>query len=164
MYFKLVDKLWHVIAILRIIWLRIVSCGSINISTTAMFRKGFTILTSGGGKINISRHVFFNRGCSMTSRGASITIGEGTIFGENVKIYDHNHCYKDVTRPLKEQGFTQAPVTIGKHCWIASNVVILKGVTIGDHAVIGAGCIIHKDVSPNTLVVNKQELTMRKIE
>ena len=60
MYFKLVDKFWHVIAILRIIWLRIVSCGSINISTTAMFRKGFTILTSGGAKLT------FPATCSST--------------------------------------------------------------------------------------------------
>lgn len=118
----------------------------------------------GGGKIYIGRHVFFNRGCSLTSLGASITIGDRTVFGEGVKIYDHNHCYKDVTRTIKEQGFTYAPVKIGSDCWIASNVVILKGVTIGDHAVIGAGCIIYKDVPANTLVVNKQELVMKPIK
>ena len=44
-----------------------------------------------------------------------------------------------------------------------SKVVILKGVTIGDHAVIGAGCIIYKDVPANTVVVNKQELVMKNL-
>ena len=51
-----------------------------------------------------------------------------------------------------------APVSIRKHCWIVSNVVILKGVTIGDNCVIGAGCIVYKDVADGSVVVNKQEL------
>lgn len=87
-----------------------------------------------------------------------ISIGDGTIFGENVKVYDHNHCYKNPDVPIKEQGFSSAPINIGNHCWIGSNVVILKGVTIGDNCVIGAGCIVYKDVPSGTIVVNKQDL------
>lgn len=75
-----------------------------------------------------------------------------------MKVYDHNHCYKNPDVPIKDHGFTVAPVSIGKHCWIASNVVILKGVTIGDNCVIGAGCIVYKDVAAGSVVVNKQEL------
>lgn len=86
-----------------------------------------------------------------------ISIGNGTIFGENVKVYDHNHCYRDVAVPIKEQGFTSAPITIGSHCWIASNVVILKGMTIGDNCVIGAGCIVYKDVPTGTVLINRQD-------
>ena len=90
-----------------------------------------------------------------------VTIGEGTIFGENVKIYEHNHCYKDVNIPIKKQGYISASIVIGKHCWIASNMTILKGVTIGDNCVIGAGCIIYKDVPDNSVVMNKQELMIK---
>lgn len=75
-----------------------------------------------------------------------------------MKVYDHNHCYKNPDVPIKDHGFTVAPVRIGKHCWIVSNVVILKGVTIGDNCVIGAGCIVYKDVADGSVVVNKQEL------
>lgn len=115
-----------------------------------------------GGKVVIGDNVFFNHYCSICSID-SIAIGDGTIFGENVKIYDHNHCYKDLNIPIKEQGYTSAPVNIGKHCWIGSNVVILKGVTIGDNCVIGAGCIIYKDVSDNTIVINKQSLEFKEV-
>ena len=69
-------------------------------------------------------------------------------------MYDHNHCYKDVNVPIKYQGYTEALIVIGKHCWIASNVVILKGVTIGDNCVIGAGCVVYKDVPEGTVMVN----------
>ena len=78
-----------------------------------------------------------------------------------MRVYDHNHCYRNPDVPIKEQGFTSAPVSIGKHCWIASNVVILKGVSVGDNCVIGAGCVVYKDVPANTVVVNKQELKIK---
>lgn len=108
----------------------------------------------------ISNKCFFNNYCTLASM-ARITIGEGTIFGENVKIYDHNHCYKDISTPIKEQGYTSAPIKIGRHCWIASNVTILKGVTIGDNCVIGAGCVVYKDVPANTRLVNKQNIEIK---
>lgn len=110
-----------------------------------------------GSRIAVGNYVFFNNYCSLNA-SQEITIGDYTIFGEGVKVYDHNHCYRDHTRPIKEQGYSVAPVHIGAHCWIASNVVILKGVHIGDRSVIGAGCIIHKDVPACSVVVCKQEL------
>ncbi|WP_245539688.1 hypothetical protein [Riemerella columbina] len=39
-----------------------------------------------------------------------------------------------------------------------TNCIILKGVTIGDNSIIGAGCIIYKDVPANSIIINKQEL------
>ena len=87
-----------------------------------------------------------------------IEIGDGTIFGENVKVYDHNHLYKNTSISIKEQGYSSAPIKIGKHCWIASNVVILKGVTIGDNCVIGAGCVVYKDVPANSILKINQSL------
>ena len=50
------------------------------------------------------------------------------------------------------QGYNTAPIKIGHDCWIGSNVVILKGVTIGDNVIVGAGCIIKEDI-PNNMIV-----------
>lgn len=121
------------------------------------FRKSFSVMIDKHGEIVIGNNVFFNNYCSLNAIN-HISIGDGTIFGENVKVYDHNHCYKNPDVPIKEQGFTSSPVNIGKHCWIGSNVVILKGVSIGDNSVIGAGCVVYKDVPSGTIVVNKQDL------
>ena len=54
------------------------------------------------------------------------------------------------------------PVHIEDDCWIGSNVVILKGVHIGRHSVVGAGVVIYKDLPANSVVVCKQSLVSIK--
>lgn len=152
---------WHLNALIKIMLYRVIFGKALTFPLSSTFRERFN-LTVGGGKINIGKNVFFNHDCSITCEDSTITIGEGTIFGEGVKIYCHNHKYKDTTRPIKEQGYSTAPVTIGKHCWIGSNVVILKGVNIGNNSVVGAGCVVYKNVDANTVVVNKQNLVIQQ--
>ena len=86
----------------------------------------------------------------MISCHAGVTIGSHVLFGPDVKIFDNNHRFsaeKGVSTDLK-----CAPITIGNNCWIASNVVILKGTTIGDNCVIGAGCVVSGDIPTRTIV------------
>ena len=45
-----------------------------------------------------------------------------------------------------------APIKIGNHVWIGARATILKGVKIGDGAVVAAGAVVTRDVPPNTLV------------
>lgn len=94
---------------------------------------------------------FFNRGCSLNAH-KMIRIGDDCIFGENVKIYDHNHLYNRSDVPISQQGFSIGEIVIGNNCWIGSNVTILRGVTIGDNVIIGANCLIYKDIPANTVV------------
>lgn len=148
---------YHLICWIKIFIYRLIYGKSLRMPFNCSFRSGFHLVIEKSGGVLISNNCFFNNYCTIASR-AGITIGEGTIFGENVKIYDHNHCYKDLNTPIKYQGYTEAPIHIGQHCWIASNVVILKGVTIGDNCVIGAGCVIYKDVPEGTVLLNKQHL------
>jgi acetyltransferase-like isoleucine patch superfamily enzyme len=49
-------------------------------------------------------------------------------------------------------GSPTAPVTIGDHVWLGTRAIILKGVTIGDGALVAAGAVVTKDVPPKTLV------------
>lgn len=76
-----------------------------------------------------------------------ITIGKDVRVSENVSMRDSdNHSFEGMTKPKT------SPIWIGNHVWIGINATILKGVTIGDGAVVAANSLVNKDVPPNTLV------------
>lgn len=142
---------YHVKALTKKIFYKIVYLKKIKIGKNVTWRNQFSVLIDKGAKVEIGDNCFFNNNCSLASHN-EIKIGDGTLIGENVKIYDHNHRFNRINVSIKDQGYTVAPITIGKHCWIGSNVVILKGVTIGNNCVIGAGCVISENIKDNTIV------------
>ncbi len=152
---------YHIQAYIYILIYNIIYARRFQIGKSTTFRKEFTLIIGDKGKVQIGSNCFFNNYCSITAIDR-IEIGNDCLFGENVKVYDHNHRYRDIQMPIKEQGYSVSPIIIGNHCWIGSNVTILKGVIIGDNAVIGAGCIIYKDVPSNTIVMNNQELKYKE--
>lgn len=130
--------------------------GRIRFGKGTTFRSRFGVTVEKDGKVEIGENCFFNDDCLIACMG-HIQIGAGTIFGANVQIYDHNHHFSDPKRPIKEQGFTVGKVRVGAHCWIASNVTLLKGCQIGDNCMIGAGCVIAETVPDNTVVKMVQQ-------
>jgi acetyltransferase-like isoleucine patch superfamily enzyme len=126
--------------------------------------RSFCSIRNEGGVLEIGNHTIFNNQCSVNCFD-SIKIGNHVMFGEGVKIYDHNHKYEFLDQNLyvHPNEFTTQQILIEDNCWIGSNVVILKGVTIGHNSIIGAGCVIFKSVPPNSIIVNKQDLEIKQI-
>ncbi|MGH1518933.1 acyltransferase [Chryseobacterium sp. JK1] len=134
----------------------------VTIGDGVSFRNYVHILVQQNASLEIGNGFFMNNFCSINCLD-SISIGNDTLFGENVKLYDHNHAYEPHPHfKLHHSEFTTAPIKIGSNCWLGSNVTVLKGVTIGDNCIIGAGCIIYKDIPPNTTVINHQELIFKE--
>ena len=131
---------------------------SIKFGSHIRFKKYCHILMFPKAELVIDSSVFFNNYCSVNCL-EKISIGENTMFGEGVKLYDHNHAsgYEESILIVSKDQFETAPITIGKNCWIGSNVTILKGVTIGDNVIIGANCLIYKSIASNTVVKLKTE-------
>jgi acetyltransferase-like isoleucine patch superfamily enzyme len=78
---------------------------------------------------------------------SSVRIGHDVGISENVTIRDSdNHALSGARLP------PTAPVTIGDHVWIGLGATVLKGVTIGDGAVVAAGSVVTRDVPPRSLV------------
>lgn len=154
-------KLWyHIKANIKKIAYRVFSGNRIQFGRHTTFRNNFHVMVEKNGCIIVGADCFFNNGCSVNSL-EKVVIGEGTIFGENSHVYDHNHRFRSTDDSIKSQGYAVSPVHIGKHVWIGTNVVILKGVTIGDNVVIGAGCVIEQDIPPNSIVTWSGNLKIR---
>ena len=120
------------------------------------FRKRMNILVEKDGRLIIGDGCFLNNDCSINCM-SKIMIGENTIFGEGVKIYDHNY-HINSGEVIKQSGHTYGEVVISDNCWIASNVVLLKGTHIGKNAIIGAGCVVSSKVCDNAIVCCDNEL------
>ena len=86
----------------------------------------------------------------------SIIVGDGTIMGPNVCIYDHDHIYSKC-EGVNRNMYKTAPVEIGKGCWIGANVVILRGTTLGDNCLIGAGCVLKGKYPSGSKVIQKRD-------
>ena len=76
-----------------------------------------------------------------------IIIGKRVVISEGVTIRDaDNHI-------IHREGYqATAPITIHDHVWIGVNATILKGVTIGEGAIVAAGAVVTKDVPPRSIV------------
>ena len=81
-----------------------------------------------------------------------VTIGKNVMMSPGVSIYAENHNFSDTNIPMKDQGVTVSFVTIEDDCWIASNSIILAGVTIGKGSVVAAGSVVTKNVPPYSVV------------
>jgi teichuronic acid biosynthesis glycosyltransferase TuaG len=125
----------------------------VEIQPNVSFREFCNILLYENGALKIGQNVFFNNYCSINCLG-NIEIGANSIFGEGVKIYDHNHKYHkdDHILTVERNEFTIGQIKIGKNCWIGSNVTILNNVEIGDNVIIGANCLIYKSVASNSII------------
>jgi acetyltransferase-like isoleucine patch superfamily enzyme len=95
--------------------------------------------------ILIGDHVYINGGVIISSK-VKIEIGNSTLIGHQVLMFDTD--FHGIDGSETKQG----PIKIGKHVWIAARAIILKGVTIGDNAIVAAGSVVTKNVAENTIV------------
>jgi acetyltransferase-like isoleucine patch superfamily enzyme len=98
-----------------------------------------------GDNSNIGSYAYI--GCS-----GYIEIGNNVMISPRVGIYSENHNFQHTDIPMKEQGVTREFVKIEDDCWIASNSIILAGVTVGKGSIVSAGSVVTKDVPPYSIV------------
>jgi maltose O-acetyltransferase len=101
---------------------------------------------------------------------ALVTIGDNVFVGPNVSIMTPMHPYipKERNMFINDKGIPTdieyaRQIKIGNDCWIASNVVVCGGVSIGDGCVIGAGSVVTRDIPANSLAAGNPCRVIRQI-
>ena len=95
--------------------------------------------------IVIGDRCLINKGTAIVAH-FSIIIGDDVFTGHNCYITDQNHDYRDLTRSIGAQSMPERAVRIGAGSWLGHGVVVLPGVTIGEHVTIAANAVVTRDL------------------
>jgi len=127
-----------------------------------------------GGNITLGEYCYVGNYSKIWS-AKSVAVGDRVLISDNVHIFDNlthplnpklRHMqYKEIITSghPKNINLSERPVIIQNDVWIACMSVILPGVTIGEGAIVGAGSVVTKDVSPYTIVAGNPARIIREL-
>ena len=160
--FKCVENLCKIIRIkVKILYWKLKYGKRIKIGKKLNFRKGLVINISKNGMLEIGDNNFFNNYCSINCQGY-IKIENNNLFGENVKIYDHNHIFNNKKVDMR-YFYKIGKVYIRNYNWFGSNVTILSKTNLGDRNVIAANSTINEKYDSENLIRTDRKIKVQKI-
>ena len=107
---------------------------------------GSAFVTGREGRLSIGEETHIGRG-SMISAHGGVSIGRRCAIAAGFTVYSNTNTIDgDPAADVLDNPVKLAPVTIGDDVWAGANVTVLPGVTVGDHAVLGAGSVVTRDV------------------
>ena len=114
----------------------------------------------GGRHVHFGHDVYANSNLTLVD-DTHIYVGDHTMFGPNVTLATAGH---PILPELRERLYQyNAPVRIGRNCWIGAGVIVVPGVTIGDDTVIGAGSVVTRDIPGGAVAVGNPCRVLREI-
>ncbi|HYH60214.1 MAG TPA: acyltransferase [Thermoleophilaceae bacterium] len=103
------------------------------------------------GVVSIGAKTVLGQECTISAY-QHVSIGRESVIADRVMMIDFDHGMVEVDRPIRLQGIYKRDVRVGHNVWIGYGACILRGVTVGDNAVIGANSVVTKDVPANAVV------------
>jgi len=115
------------------------------------------------GRVSIGAKTVMGQECTI-SAFQLVSIGRECVIADRVMLIDFDHGVVEVERPIRHQGIYKRDTIVGNNVWIGYGACILRGVTVGDNAIIGTNAVVTKDVPPNAVVagVPAKVIRMRK--
>ena len=123
--------------------------------------EDFCTVNNGVGDVYIGSNSLIGMGNVIIG---PVKVGNNVIFAQNIVASGLNHEYKDPTIPIRDQNVTVAPIIVEDDCWIAANVVITSGVTIGKHCVVAAGSVVTKNIPPYSIAAGNPAKVIKQYD
>jgi len=108
------------------------------------------------GALRVGKNVFLNQGTRIAC-SLEISIGDNTLIGDESVILDSDY------HGVGASSTKAAPVRIESDVWIATRVIVLRGVTIGQGSVIGAGSVVTKSIPPRVFAAGAPARAIKSI-
>jgi acetyltransferase-like isoleucine patch superfamily enzyme len=158
--------------IVRLGWWKLRLRERLLLDGLAFIGPGCSIEVGRRATVELGRWSWVGHGCKIRSHEGSVSIGAKTVLGQEctissfqhvsigrecviadrVMLIDFDHGMVEVERPIRLQGIYKRDVRVGNNVWIGYGACILRGVTVGDNAVIGTNSVVTKDVPANAVV------------
>ncbi len=103
------------------------------------------------GELTIGAKTVLGQECTLSAY-QRITIGRECIIADRSMFIDFDHGTAEVDRPIRAQGIYKRDVTVGHNVWVGHAASFLRGVSVGDNSVVGAGAVVCEDVPANAVV------------
>jgi len=158
--------------VVRLAWLKLRHRGRLQTDGLAFVGPGVSLEIGRNARVVLGRWAWIGHGCKIRAHEGEVRIGAKTVLGQEctisayqhvsigreciladrVMLIDFDHGVVDVERPVRLQGIYKRDVRVGHNVWIGYGACLLRGVTVGNNAVIGTSSVVTRDVPENAVV------------
>jgi acetyltransferase-like isoleucine patch superfamily enzyme len=166
----------------RLAWLKLRLRGRLVTDGMSFVGPGVTLEVQPGARLFLGRWSWVGHGCKIRVHEGEVRIGAKTVLGQectisayqhvsigrecvvadHVMLIDFDHGVVEVERPIRLQGIYKRDVRVGHNCWIGYGACVLRGVAVGDNAVIGTSSVVTRDVPANAVVAGVPARVIRR--
>lgn len=162
---------YYLVLVARWLWLKLRFRGRLKTDGLAFVCPGVHFEIGPDAVVHLGRWSWLGHGCKVRCHEGEVHIGAKSVLGQECTIsaYQHvsigreciiadrcmfidfDHGVVETDRPIRNQGIYMKDVRIGHNVWIGYGASFLRGVTVGDNAVIGTSSVVTKDVPANAV-------------
>jgi len=162
----------YLVLVIRWLWLKLRWRGRLQTDGLCFIGPGVKFEIGKQARVRLGRWSWVGHGCKVRVHEGELIIGAKSVLGQEctisafqhvsigreciiadrVMMIDFDHGMVEVERPIREQGIYKRDVSIGHNVWIGYGASVLRGVTVGDNAVIGTSAVVTCDVPANAVV------------
>jgi acetyltransferase-like isoleucine patch superfamily enzyme len=162
----------YLVLIVRWLWLKLRWRGRLKTDGMCFVCPGVKFEIGKGATVRLGRWSWIGHGCKIRVHEGELELGAKSVLGQEctvsafqhvaigrecivadrVMLIDFDHGMVEVERPIREQGIYKRDVNVGHNVWIGYGACLLRGVTVGDNAVIGTSSVVTCDVPENAVV------------
>jgi acetyltransferase-like isoleucine patch superfamily enzyme len=103
------------------------------------------------GLVEIGDKTVMGQECTISAY-QHVRIGQQCVIADRAMFIDFDHGVVEVERPIRQQGIYKRDVIVGSNVWIGYGACVLRGVSVGDNAIVGTNSVVTKDVPANAVV------------